>query len=239
MLSCERISIVAGSFRLSDVGFVVPQGAFGVLMGATGSGKTTLLEAICGLRKLKSGTIRLNGDNITDWPISTRGIGYVPQDGAVFPRMTVRENLGFGLMMRRAGRRAIDAAVEPLAEQLSIANLLDRQAVRLSGGEAQRVALGRALAVSPRLLLLDEPLSALDESTRGQLTELLKRVQRERGVTALHVTHSRQEANALADVLLQLADGLVVEVSPRAPSSTSKSAAPDSKTAPALVSPQT
>jgi ABC-type Fe3+/spermidine/putrescine transport system ATPase subunit len=235
MLSCERLSIVAGSFRLSDVGFVVPQGAFGVLMGATGSGKTTLLEAICGLRKLRGGTIRLHGDDITHWPISTRGIGYVPQDGAVFPRMTVRENLGFGLMMRRAGRRAIDAAVESLAEQLSIAHLLDRHAIRLSGGEAQRVALGRALAIEPRLLLLDEPLSALDESTRGQMTELLKRVQRERGITALHVTHSRQEATALADLLLQLSDGRVAEASSCDNGVVSKPATVDCPSASALA----
>lgn len=227
MLSCERISIVAGSFHLNDLRFVVPQGAFGVLMGATGSGKTTLLEAICGLRKLKSGTVRLSGDDITEWPISARGIGYVPQDGAVFPRMSVRENLGFGLMIKRAGRQAIDSVVVPLAEQLSIKHLLDRQAVRLSGGESQRVALGRALAVKPRLLLLDEPLAALDESTRGQMVELLKRVQREQGVTALHVTHSQQEATALADVMLELKYGRVEKVDSRGNGSASKTGMDD------------
>jgi ABC-type sugar transport system ATPase subunit len=217
MLSCEELTLAAGAFRMNDISFVVPEGAVGVLMGATGSGKTSLLEAICGLRRIERGTIRLGGNDITCWPIAARGIGYVPQDGAVFPRMTVRENLGFGLMIRRASRRAIDACVEPLAAQLSISHLLDRQAVRLSGGEAQRVALGRALAVGPRLLLLDEPLSALDESTRGQMTNLLKRVQRDRGITALHVTHSWNEAKSLADVLLQIEEGRIVELNARDP----------------------
>jgi ABC-type sugar transport system ATPase subunit len=141
-----------------------------------------------------------------------RGIGYVPQDGALFPTFKVRDQLGFALHLRRRPPGEINTRVAQLADELSIAHLLDRLPQHLSGGERQRVALGRALAANPKVLLLDEPLSALDEELRDDLAVLLKRVQREHGVTALHITHSRAEAAVLADVVFRLDDGRICEV---------------------------
>lgn len=210
MLNCERLTLGTKAFRLADISFAVERGEYAVLMGQSGCGKTTLVEAICGLRPLESGTIRLGGVDITHAPVATRGIGYVPQDGAIFPRMTVRDNLAFALMVKKTPQREIDATVEPLAERMGIAHLLSRRATQLSGGETQRVALGRALAASPSILLLDEPLSALDEDSRDDLVALLKQLHQERGITALHVTHSKSEAQRLGDKVLVLATGRIL-----------------------------
>ncbi len=199
MIQLDSIAWRAGSFTLENVAFSVPAGRYGVLMGKTGSGKTTVLEIICGLRRAAAGRVRLGGRDVTDLAPGARGIGYVPQDGALFPTMTVRGQLGFALRLRR----------RPAAE---IARR-DRPPDGLSGGERQRVALGRALAAKPKVLVLDEPLSALDEERRDDLAALLRRVQRETAVTVLHVTHQRGEAARLADVLFRLEAGRVVEES--------------------------
>jgi ABC-type sugar transport system ATPase subunit len=203
----ERISIQAGAFALSEVSFTVPAGAYGVLMGPTGCGKTTLVEIICGLRKANAGRVLVNDRDVTAEPPGNRGVGYVPQDGALFPTLTVRQQLGFALRIRR---QPSEARVAELAGHLGIAHLLDRKPPGLSGGERQRVALGRALAARPAVLLLDEPLSALDEAMRGDMRSLLKTVQRENGVSVLHVTHDRAEAQALADMVLRLENGKVI-----------------------------
>lgn len=212
MIVCHQLTIATESFRIDDVALEVPAGAYGVLMGATGCGKTTLLEAICGLRAIDRGSIRLAGRDVTHLRPGERNIGYVPQEGAVFPRMTVRENLGFALAVRGRPAAEVASRAAELAERLSIAHLLKRKAVGLSGGESQRVALGRALAARPTVLLLDEPLSALDETTRQQMIELLKEVHQETNTTTLHVTHSRSEAKHLADMLLKMEDGKVMPV---------------------------
>src|SRR4051812_42480304 len=170
-------------------------------MGRTGCGKTTLLEAVCGLRPVRAGRIRLGTADVTHLPPADRGIGYVPQDLALFPAHTVRGHLGFALEVRGRPRAEVDGRVAELADLLGLGGLLDRTPDGLSGGEAQRVALGRALAFRPSVLLLDEPLSALDEDTRAGMYDLLRAVQRQTGVTTLHVTHSRAEAKALADRL--------------------------------------
>ena len=145
-----------------------------------------------------------------------RGIGYVPQDGVLFSRMTVRRHLGFPLLVRGWPKARIAARTDELAHLLAIRHLLDRRPAKLSGGEAQRVALGRALSFRPHVLLLDEPLSALDDQTRQEMYALLKRVQCETGVTALHITHSQQEAIRLADRVFVLQGGKVVPTSDRA-----------------------
>ncbi len=230
MLTLDNLSVAAGEFRLRDISLSVAGGAYAVLMGSTGCGKTTLLETICGIKKATKGRVMLNGRDITRAPIAHRGIGYVPQDAAVFPRMTVRENLAFPLLVRGEGQRATNTVVERLAEQLSIAHLLDRRASGLSGGESQRVALGRALASRPKLLLLDEPLAALDEETHASILGLLRRVQADTGVTTLHVTHSQTEAEGLADQVLTIRNG---RIEPRLPmrSGPSKAAGPQNATA--------
>ncbi len=208
----DNLSWHAGSFRLEGVSFSVPAGCYAVLMGKTGCGKTTLLEILCGLRQPTGGRVFISDRDVTDLPPGERGIGYVPQDGAMFPTMTVREQLGFALAIRQRPEGEIAARVKELSEHLGVAHLLDRLPQNLSGGERQRVALGRALAAKPSVLLLDEPLSALDEELRDDLAVLLRRVQRELAITALHITHSRREAAQLADVRLQLEVGRVVEM---------------------------
>lgn len=209
VIHCRDIQILAGEFRLACPDLIVPTGAYAVLMGPTGCGKTTLLEAVCGLRPLASGTIELAGREATHLHPAERGIGYVPQEGAVFPRMTVRENLGFALAVARRPAAEIQSRADELAEQLAITHLLDRPAVGLSGGERSRVALGRAIAHRPTVLLLDEPLAALDEASRQRMVELLRTTHQSTAATTLHVTHSRSEALALADVTFAIASGKV------------------------------
>jgi ABC-type sugar transport system ATPase subunit len=211
MIRLDSISWRAGAFGLEKVSFTVPAGRYGVLMGKTGGGKTSLLEIICGLRYPSAGRVWLGERDVTDLAPGERGIGYVPQDGALFPTMTVREQLGFALRLRSL---PADERVAELAAPLGIAHLLDRKPDGLSGGERQRVALGRALAARPQVLLLDEPLSALDDDTREPLADLLRTVQRATAVTVLHITHNRSEAARLADVLLRLEDGRVREEQP-------------------------
>ena len=180
-----------------------------MLMGGTGQGKTTILEAICGLKQVLGGGVHLMGRDVTRLKPAERGIGYVPQDRALFQTMTVREHLAFALEVRRWNRADIGERVRELAELLGLQPLLDRKPPGLSGGEAQRVALGRALAFRPGVLCLDEPLSALDDDTREEMCALLESVRERTGVTTLHVTHHGGEAGRLADEVLVLKDGRI------------------------------
>ena len=210
MIRVNDLSIQQGTFSLSGIQFEVPQGKYGILMGRTGSGKTTILEAICGLKPSHSGEITLQDKNVTKLKPAERGIGFVPQDGAIFPTMSVRRQIGFALRVRKVPEAVISQRVADLAGLLQIPHLLERMPEGLSGGERQRIALGRALAASPALLCLDEPLSAVDEETRLDLCDLLKSVQRQTGITALHITHSLEEAERLGDVIFQIQEGQVI-----------------------------
>jgi ABC-type sugar transport system ATPase subunit len=211
MIRLENISWSAPDFTLREISFAVPSGRYGVLMGRTGTGKTSLLEMLCGLREPHSGKVWLGERDVTHAAPGERGIGYVPQDGALFPTMTVRQQIGFGLAMKRTPTAETSQRVNELAEEVSVSHLLNRDPHGLSGGEKQRVALARALVMRPSVLLLDEPLASLDEDTQGGLIDLLKRTQREHGITVLHVTHSRREAELLGEVRLRLHDGIVVQ----------------------------
>ncbi len=204
MIAISDLSLRAGPFALNGLSLHVAAGEYAVLMGKTGCGKTTLLETICGLKPARAGRIVLLGRDVTRLPPQARDVGYVPQDLALFPTLTVRDHLAFALEVRRWTPPTIQQRVGELADLLGIAGLLDRFPQGLSGGESQRVALGRALSFQPRILLLDEPLSALDEETRGEMVDLLRSVQRRTGVTTLHVTHSLTEARRLADRLFVL-----------------------------------
>jgi molybdate/tungstate transport system ATP-binding protein len=204
MIAVRNLCLRMGGFSLSDVSFSVPTGAYAVLMGASGSGKTSLLETICGLRRPTAGCVWLQGRDVTALPPSLRGIGYVPQDGALFPTLSVRENIAFPLTIRHRPSAFIRARVDDLAELLSIHHLLDRPPTGLSGGECRRVALGRALAGGPAILCLDEPLTGLDPETHATICDLLRQVHAFTHATVLHVTHTQNEADCLAEVLLRL-----------------------------------
>ena len=223
MIRLNDVSIQSGSFSLQNVSFTIPSRRYGILMGRTGSGKTTILEAVCGLRSVRSGTIELVGRDVTHEGPAKRGVGYVPQDGALFSTMTVAGNLEFPLRLHKWKPEARAERVAELAELLGIERLLPRRAVKLSGGESQRIALGRALSFRPRVLVLDEPLSALDSETREQMYTLLQRVQEHEDVTVLHVTHSKEDAEQLQDCLLVLEDGRIREVSNGGPAASSSS----------------
>lgn len=209
MIALDGVRIRSGSFLLERVSLDIPAGGYGVLMGKTGCGKTTILEAICGLRDIEGGCVRLAERDVTQLRPADRGIGYVPQDRALFQTMTVRQNLAFAPSVLRWSPADLNARVAELADLLRIGPLLDRHPEGLSGGEAQRVALGRALAARPKILLLDEPLSALDDETWDGMIDLLAQVRKATGVTTLHVTHRREEARRLADRVFILADGEV------------------------------
>ncbi len=209
VIAVESLGIRQGVFALDGVTFTVPTGVHAVLMGRTGSGKTTILETIVGLRRPTAGRVLLGSEDVTALPPAAREIGYVPQDAVLFKTMTVWENLAFALTIRNAPGQDVEVRVRELAEQLGLTAILSRLAVGLSGGESQRVALGRALAFRPKVLLLDEPLNAVDEDTRDRLTGLLRGL-RSGGITVLHVTHNRAEAELLGDLILQFEDGKVI-----------------------------
>ena len=213
MIAVHDLGIRQGKFTLSDVSFTIPTGKYGILMGKTGSGKTSILEAIAGLRPIAAGSITLGAVDASGLPPAARGIGYVPQDQVLFSTMTVREHLAFSLLIRHAPASIIELRVRELSAWLGITHLLDRRPAKLSGGEAQRVALGRALSFRPSFLLMDEPLSSLDETTRGTMVELLKDVRKVGEVTVLHVTHSRQEGEQLAEVMYRIEEGRIQAVS--------------------------
>lgn len=212
MIEIDHMSISAGDFQLSDVSLTIPQGQYGVLMGRTGSGKTTILECVLGLRTISAGTIHLAQENVTNLDPAMRGVGYVPQDLALFWNMTVRDHLAFAQQIRRTPEIQMKERIDELATSLGITHLLNRTPQGLSGGEQQRVALGRALSFRPQVLCLDEPLSALDTETRLQMCELLQSVSQKEQVTTLHVTHNLDEARRLANCLFNVVDGQIEPV---------------------------
>ena len=212
MIRLEKLGLKQGDFTLDEVSFEIPDGSYGLLVGKSGCGKTTVLEAICGLREANSGKIYLAEDEVTSLKPGERGVGYVPQDGALFPSLSTREQLAFALRLRKVEPSSIAKRVEELANRLGIEQLLDRMPDGLSGGERQRVALGRALSIRPKFLCLDEPLSALDDETHDEICQLLIDTVKGTGVTVLHVTHNKSETERLADMVLRFEDGKVRSV---------------------------
>jgi molybdate transport system ATP-binding protein len=201
-------------FHLRQIDLDVAAGEYFVILGPTGAGKTVLLETVAGLHQPCKGHILMNGKDVTDVPPERRGIGFVYQDYALFPHLSVDGNIAFGLKLRRLDRGIVEGRVAEISRLLGIDHLLHRRPGTLSGGEAQRVALARALVVEPRLLLLDEPLSALDPGMREGLQRELARVHRELGTTTIHVTHDFEEAVALGDRISVVNEGRIVQVGP-------------------------
>jgi len=198
-LEVEGLTLVAGSFSLRDVSLTIGSGEYFVLMGRTGAGKSLLLKAICGLAGIAEGTIRIAGRDVTEKEPRSRDISYVPQDGGLFPHLSVLRNIIFPLTVRNVKKADAIGKVEGIIDQLQIEDLLSRSVSNLSGGERQKIALARALARRPALLVLDEPVCALDEPTRRHICCELRRVQKQFGVPTLHVCHSRDEAELVSD----------------------------------------
>ena len=211
MLELKNISKRFPDFSLTDVSFSVEQGEYFILLGESGAGKSLLLETIAGLTFPDSGAIILEGNDITHHKIQNRGIGLVFQDHAVFPHMTVYENISYSLYGRVSGHEEKKERVRMIAEQLNISGLLERRPSTLSGGELQRVALARTLIQKPRVLLLDEPLASLDSRIKLELRTQLRMINRQ-GQTILHVTHDYEEALSLGKRIAVIHDGSVIQV---------------------------
>jgi len=208
VIDIDGLHLRAGSFELADVCLHVGPGEYFVLMGHTGSGKSLTIKAVCGLVRPAAGSIIIDGADVTELDPRDRQVGYMPQDCGLFPHMTVLKNITFSVRVRGLGGRE---AVEPLVELLGLGPLLDRRPKNLSGGERQKVALARALAGRPKVLLLDEPVSALDEPTRREVCAELLGIQRRLGISTIHVCHSLEEARSLADRAGVMHDGQLVQ----------------------------
>jgi len=212
MIRVEQLSFSVGDFRLRNFSLEVARGRYFVMLGPPGSGKTLFLECLCGLRRAWAGRIFIDGRDVTSLEPRARGIGYVPQDYALFPHLSVKRNIGFALRTGHHSTEDISAKVATIAEMLGISNLLWRNVTDLSGGEKQRTALARALVMEPKVLLLDEPVCALDEETRQSVCSLLHRVQRELELTVIHVSHNLEEAFSVADSAAILNQGVLQQV---------------------------
>ncbi len=201
-----------GTFTALDrVSIEIEKGEFVCLLGPSGCGKTTLLRLIAGLTDLDGGEITLEGATLSDLPARKRDFGIVFQSYSLFPNMSVAENIGYGLKIRGISAKEIAARVTELLELVKLPKMADKLPGQLSGGQQQRIALARAIAVDPRVLLLDEPLSALDAKVRATLRDEIRQVQRSLEIPTLMVTHDQEEALALADKIICMNHGIVVQ----------------------------
>ena len=211
MIAVEGLSLDLGGFRLEDVSLEAERGGYVVVLGPSGAGKTLLLECIAGLRRPGRGRVLVDGVDVTNLPPEKRGLAFVPQSYALWPHMTVYDNIAFPLRCRGASKREVEERVRWVASELEVEGLLQRRPSTLSGGEQQRVALARALVWGPKALLLDEPTAALDPALRSGAWRLLKRLHEELGFTAIHVTHDIAEVAALASRAAFMWRGRVVK----------------------------
>ena len=205
MLEIDKVSIIYDSSQLfANLSLTIKHHEIVALTGPSGSGKTTLLRCIAGLESIRTGSICLNGQDITNQPAHQRNIGMVFQDNQLFPHLTVGQNVAYSLKIKRAPKKITDNKVREVLSLVGLNHLIDRTVTNLSGGEAKRVAVARALIAEPQVLLLDEPLTGLDADLHGRLLEDLSKLLRTRGTTVLHVTHDKAEASAIADRVLDL-----------------------------------
>jgi len=207
MLKIEKLSLKLGDFSLKEVSLELQKGEYLILLGPTGSGKTTLAKCICGLNKAKAGRIFLNGKDITNLPPEERKIGYLPQNFALFPNMSVRENILFSPMVKKINFQTIEQKFESIVETLKIAHLLERGVKNLSGGEMQRVALARALLSDPEVLILDEPFSSIDIGLKTNLWFEISEILSSLHIPVIHITHNLDEASVLGQNLAVMVEG--------------------------------
>lgn len=212
MIAVRALVATSGPFRLQPITLEIASGELLVLLGPSGTGKTVLLEALLGLRSVERGDVTIGGRDVTATAPEDRLVAYMPQDVALFPHLSVRANIEFGRRVR-GQLDDLAAEVDDVATTLEIAHLLDRPEIRsLSGGEAQRVALARALVTRPRVLFLDESFSALDAHIRRSLLRQFRQIQRARGLTAIYVTHSLEEATFVGDRVAVMLDGAIAQL---------------------------
>jgi molybdate/tungstate transport system ATP-binding protein len=212
MIQIKNMTVRLIGFTLQDINLTVGNGEFFSLLGPTGAGKTLILESIVGLVNPHKGRILIDGRDITHLPPEKRGVGIVYQGHALFPHLSVGENISFGLRYHRKSGSQRNSSLDALVDRLGLIHLLDRSVDNLSGGEKQRVALARALAIDPSVLLLDEPLSSLDPNFREEIRQLLKDLHRETTITVLMVTHDFSEAHFLAQRVAVIHNGRIEQI---------------------------
>lgn len=212
LIQVRDLKVNLGSFLLHDINLDVNQGEYFIILGPTGAGKTVLLEAIAGLYPVLQGSISVNGKEITRLKPEKRGIAMVYQEQVLFPHLSVKDNIAFGLKAQKCPKMEIGPRVQHIAEVLDATDLLQRDPTTLSGGEKQRVALARALVTEPAVLLLDEPLSALDPENKERMQHELAKIHHRLKVTTIHVTHDFEEAIALGHRVAVLNEGRIAQV---------------------------
>ncbi len=198
---------------LSDININIPSGSFYTLLGPSGCGKTTLLRAIAGFHGINAGEIRVKGQAIHDLPAYRRDVGMVFQDYAIFPHLSVRDNVAFGLKQRKVPSAEIATRVQRVLDVVQLGHLAARMPHELSGGQQQRVGLARAIVIEPKVLLMDEPLSNLDAQLRVDLRVELRRIQQDLGITTIYVTHDQEEALAMSDTVCVMYGGVIQQAS--------------------------
>jgi molybdate/tungstate transport system ATP-binding protein len=214
MIALEKVSLTMGTFSLGEISLTIREGSYTFLMGPSGAGKTLVLEMIAGIHAPDSGQILIDGTDVTHLSPEQRRVGFVYQDYSLFPHYTVSSNVAFGMKMHGKSQADQNRTTHELLDMLGISHIADRYPLTLSGGEQQRVALARALAIEPRVLLLDEPFAALDSRAREECIEGLQRIHRDRGITILQVSHSREEAYNLADEVALIDEGMLLQAGP-------------------------
>ena len=212
MLEVKDLLVELRGFSLKDITFEVQDGEYFVLLGPTGSGKSILLESIAGLKPLTHGEIKINGRDVTRFNLESRRIGFAYQDYVLFGHLSVRDNISFGLMWRGKKRQEIEKAIDQIVEILGIEELLKKRPRNLSGGESQKIALARAIAIKPDLLILDEPLSAVDPESKEHAERELKALHDRLKLTTIHVTHNFEEAIVLGDRIAVMRGGQILQI---------------------------
>ena len=212
MIAIKNLKIDLGDFLLRDINLEINSGEYFIILGPTGAGKTVLLEAIAGLYPVLGGEVWIDGREVTRLSPEKRSIGIVYQDYSLFPHLSVEENIAFGLRLRKYPKGEIKEKVNAIAKIVGVTHLLERKPQTLSGGEQQKVALARVLITEPEVLLLDEPLSALDPETKERMQAALKELHHRVGVTIIHVTHDFEEAVALGHQVAVLNEGRIAQV---------------------------